>query len=152
MELVEPLVPTPRSLGQQGSISSFFQRYTSGYACCPPMYQTSLLIRNYLFPSFMMFYVGPLTEPNLCSAPPLYVLAFGNHLSSLPTRSVLKGKEGDAGRMKQEPGLTGFTHLWPWRLSLKAISLIIHIDYFWDKCWLMLIKNIKAAVLNMAPG
>lgn len=37
-------------------------------------------------------------------------------------------------------------------VSLKAVSLIIHIDYFWDKCWLMLIKNIKAVVLNMAPG
>lgn len=42
-------------------------------------------------------------------------------------------------------------------ISLKAFinwfnSLIIRIDYFWDKCWVMLIKNITDAVMNIAPS
>lgn len=46
---------------------------------------------------------------------------------------------------------------WCWQFKdsnilLKAFSLIIHIDYIWDKSWVMLIKNIIESVMNTICG
>lgn len=82
---------------------------------------------------FFMFFVSPFTKKkDFCSVPPLYVLPCGK----VHNYSDVRHKSVGGKRVESRQNETGVqtdvraSNISDSGISLKAISLIIHIDYF----------------------